>query len=1332
VFPAQKRSDRPFRLLPPEPPAGRPRLDPQQQAVVDHRGGPLLVLAGPGTGKTTTLVEAVLNRMRGPGALSADEILVLTFSRAAAAELRDRIGARMAAEIDAGPGAGSTGSATAAPTVTTFHSFCFALVGRYRDPELFTEPLRLLSGPEQDVMIRDLVRGTVQPGQWGAGRERDGAFGGGDGQSVGHDAGDAGDASEVSEVSEVGGDGGARDGGDIGGGSDSADDRVGDTRPDTDDAASGWPKALRAALTTRGFAEELRAVILRARELGHDPDDLAEFAQSADRSDWRAAARFMAEYLDVADARGVLDYSELVHRAILHIETDEVRRAIRAQYRAVFVDEYQDTDPAQVRLLQALAGDGRDLVVVGDPDQSVYAFRGADISGILGFHRQFARRDGRDAPIVVLRTSRRAGPRVLAASRTLAARMPLAGLPAEQVREHRALTAEPNGQAPGQAPGPMPGRLPDQMPGPMPGRPAAQSPDRALPAQLGPSPIESEREHRQSAAQPDSDPSRSGPQDQVQVLTFTDQVAEFAAVADLLRRAHLEDAVPWEEMAVLVRAGIQLPEVRRALLTANVPVEVLGDDLPLAQEPAVAALLLALRCAAEPAALTPETARSLLTGPLGGLDGGDLRRLGRTLRAQETAALATDPADAAFTDEVAADAMSAAETDDPSAEAAPANLTTRSRVLPRPAERLICEAVADPRVLLGVDPAVGARALAVARLLDQARTDLVTGGEGALESALWTLWSGSGSGSSSGPNSNSGANTGTRTTAGPGSVWPERLRRAAERGGAAGRRADQDLDSVIALFAVAQRARERTGQVGVADFIGELQAEAIAADTLADKAHRGGAVQVLTAHKSKGLQWQVVVVAGVQDGLWPDLRRRGSLIEADRIGPSGLTAPLTVAALLAEERRLFYVAVTRARNRLIVTAVDGEQEEDESPSRFLRELGVEVRQAAAVRRRPLSVSALIAELRRAATDPRAPDPLRELALDRLAGLAGASAADGSRLVPQADPRTWWGRYDFTDNSSAVVDQGAPVPLSASAVSLLDGCGLRWFLEKQAAAQEQSSDKQGFGLVFHALAEEVAKGETAADIDVLMDRLDRVWDALPFDAPWKSEQERRSARRALERFLRWHADRQDGRTVAAAEAGFDATLSVGGELVRLRGSIDRIEVDADGGLYLVDFKTGSTAKTKPEVARDPQLGVYQLVVESGRVELGRAETRTDSRPDPQSDSQTGPQALTLFDLPWTDFPPDPPQPEPARPDVVQAELVYPREEAGPVGQADPTVRVQPGLAAGENPAWAADLVADVARRVLDERFNAYGDEAACRFCSFSKACPKQAEGRELPQ
>lgn len=112
-----------------------PLLDAAQRTVVDHGAGPLLVLAGPGTGKTTTLVESVAARIARRG--DPERILVLTFSRRAAIDLRDRMAQR-------------TGAAHA-PQATTFHSFCYALLRAHQDSDLFVEPLRLLSGPEQDV-----------------------------------------------------------------------------------------------------------------------------------------------------------------------------------------------------------------------------------------------------------------------------------------------------------------------------------------------------------------------------------------------------------------------------------------------------------------------------------------------------------------------------------------------------------------------------------------------------------------------------------------------------------------------------------------------------------------------------------------------------------------------------------------------------------------------------------------------------------------------------------------------------------------------------------------------------------------------------------------------------------------------------------------------------------------------------------------------------------------------------------------------------------------------------------------------------------------------------
>ena len=122
------------------------RLD--QQRVVDHGAGPLLVLAGPGTGKTTTIVEAVVARIdRG---LDPEQILVLTFARKAAAELRERITARLA-------------RATKEPLARTFHSYAFGVLRR--EAALRGEPTpRLLSGPEQDLVIRDLLAGDIADG----------------------------------------------------------------------------------------------------------------------------------------------------------------------------------------------------------------------------------------------------------------------------------------------------------------------------------------------------------------------------------------------------------------------------------------------------------------------------------------------------------------------------------------------------------------------------------------------------------------------------------------------------------------------------------------------------------------------------------------------------------------------------------------------------------------------------------------------------------------------------------------------------------------------------------------------------------------------------------------------------------------------------------------------------------------------------------------------------------------------------------------------------------------------------------------------------------------
>lgn len=129
-------------------PAAPPvRLDDTQKAAVEHRGGPLLLLAGPGTGKTTTLVEAVAHRVEHDG-VDPGRVLVLTFSRRAAGELRERIARRL-------------GRTIREPLARTFHSYAFGLLRREAVAQGEPSP-RLLGGAEQDVLIRELLRGDVE------------------------------------------------------------------------------------------------------------------------------------------------------------------------------------------------------------------------------------------------------------------------------------------------------------------------------------------------------------------------------------------------------------------------------------------------------------------------------------------------------------------------------------------------------------------------------------------------------------------------------------------------------------------------------------------------------------------------------------------------------------------------------------------------------------------------------------------------------------------------------------------------------------------------------------------------------------------------------------------------------------------------------------------------------------------------------------------------------------------------------------------------------------------------------------------------------------------
>ena len=1021
----------------------------------------MLVLAGPGTGKTTTIVEAVVQRVE-QGEIAPEQALVLTFSRRAAAELRERIAARLDRTIRE-------------PIARTFHSYAFGLLRA--DAARRGEPTpRLLSGAEQDLVVRELLRGDVEAG------------------------------------------------------------------------ATMWPERLRPALLTRGFAQELRDLVQRAVERGVSPRELSEIGRRHKRDDWIAAGRFAQQYEQVSSLREAASYdpAELIREAAGLLRSEPaVLQEIRAAHVFVVVDEYQDTDPAQEELLSLLVG-SRDLLAVGDPDQSIYAFRGADLDSMRRFGDRFRGPDGSPPTVVALDVSRRSGADLLQASRGVAHR--LTGPAA-----HRVLRPA-DGLAPGTA----------------------------------------------------------------EVHLFGTANAEAAFIAHRLREAHLVRGVGWSQMAVLVRSGVPLPALRRALMSAGVPVSAHAEEQALVDVPIVHALLRVLAVVTDRVELTGargvELAHELVTGPLGGADPLALRRLRQELRALELAAGGG-----------------------------------------RASGALLVEALTDPAELVAVDRRVARPAQRVAAVLAAGRA-AASDAAATAENVLWEIWNAAG--------------LAARLSA---------LALAGEPGSAS---ADRDLDAVVALFDVAARFADRLPKAGPAVFLDHLLGQQIPADTLAPQAPSADGVRLMTAHAAKGREWDVVVVAGVQEGVWPDVRSRGSLLGSQELvdvlaargsanDPAGHLQ--TVAARLAEERRLFYVAVTRARRELVATAVRGD---DQQPSRFLDELVPTESDERPLSRVPrgLDLAAVVAELRAVVTAPPTSPDVDGLASRRKAGAAAQLARLAAAGVRGADPADWYGLGELTDERP-LVDDGEPVRVSPSRLEAFRRCPLRWMLES-AGGTTSSSASQGLGMLVHALAQQAA--DEGLDADQLQARLATAIERVDLGSGWFAMRQRERAAEMVRKLAVWM--RTNPRAFVAAELAFKVTV---GRAV-LKGQVDRLERDDTGRLVVVDLKTGKGQPTRAELPTNAQLGAYQLAVEQGAfVELSAG-------------GQT----------------------------AGGAELVQLGRDT-----LNATTQRQDALSDSADPHWALDMVEQSAEGMAGQIFRAI-DNDMCRSCPVRTSCPVRDEGRQV--
>ena len=413
-------------------------------------------------------------------------------------------------------------------------------------------------------------------------------------------------------------------------------------------------------------------------------------------------------------------------------------------------------------------------------------------------------------------------------------------------------------------------------------------------------------------------------------------------------------------------------------------------------------------------------------------------------------------------------------------------------------------------------------------------------------------------------------------------VWRQR----ALAGGQRGAQADRDLDAVIQLFENARRFSERNIGASPTLFISQLMNEKILSDAITSSAQREEVVQVLTVHSAKGLEWDLVAVTGLQEGRWPNLKERGSLLGSERLveaDRSGLLSRAEISAsaasaLLEDERRLLYVSLSRARRKLIITAFT---EEDSQPSRYFDELYEAVHNHGAETfstnpPREITSQALVATLRREVMEGS------QFASTLLKTLA-------TNGVRNANPSEWLGTKSLS-SEEPVAGASENVYVSPSSLESFSDCGLKWFLER-SGAQDADSTAQLLGVAIHFIASQLLK-KPELTFEEGVAQLTEAWPVVDQNVGWYKAEQLKDATRMLKRFFEWHAN--NPRELVFVEQAFEVQF---GRTV-LKGTVDRLERDpVSGNYFVVDLKTGATV-TAQDAQEHKQLAAYQLGVLAG--------------------------------------------------------------------------------------------------------------------------------------
>ena len=694
-----------------------------------------------------------------------------------------------------------------------------------------------------------------------------------------------------------------------------------------------------------------------------------------------------------------------------------------------------------------------------------------------------------------------------------------------------------------------------------------------------------------------------------------------ALIARALRAHHLHDGIDFSEQVVIVRSSSMVAETSRYLARGGVPVAGGGRAFDFATQPTTRLLLdlvtMPMGQSDTEAAQRRELAERLLPSPLVRADALAVHRLLRRLNA--------------------ARAQAAEEAGD---EAAPIPLTA-------------ADLVSDPQTwrsaLEHAEQAGGKRARAAAMLARPLETaarlwELGMSGSARPQERLWSLWEASG-------------------------VADEWRSRAIASDQSSGWYDDQ-LDAVVALLRVADVWEQRNPADSAVRFASELLAGSVPIDTISRVGVRPGGVEVLTPAQAMGRHWQVVVLAGLQDGAWPNLRLRDRILRADLLADAGAgrvavgedgreelidSTRAARRAVLDDEYRLFVAAVTRSRSIVHAGAV---RSEDAAPSVFFdlvarltgtpREndiVPVDTVEA------PLSLSGHIADLRARAANPDEPADA-QLAATLLALMAREGIAS-------AQPHRWLGAGGTPTSAQ---DYRGEIVLSPSQFERALACPLRWFLTT-IGADASSNAAASLGTLVHAVAEEHPHGTPEELTEALEARIEELGYNLD---TWAGRVADRHARDIVNNLASYVVG-------VPGEVTVEQTVSAEVEGVTIRGRMDRLE-RVDESVRVTDLKTGKSGYTKANVRENPQLAAYQMAL------LASGEKVAGAR-------------IALL------------------------------------GGSKPQIFDQPALEGEDLEQWR-EWVREVALSARGPYFEARPSQEACRYCSFDRLCPARERGRKV--